>query len=152
LASEPERQSWRPVTLVGRFERDLIANLRGTRLRRARRQFQCPASPKYDRRQPPRLQLSIDLNDSVAAPDKHDVDREAHEEHVHPHERRESAVLEDHPRSGLESVAAEQAAALAAETAGAFESLAEHGSAGLIHGTYGRLRVGGLGLSHHLIM
>ena len=92
--------------------------------------------------------MSIDSNDSVGAPDEDDVDREAHEEHVHPHERRESAVLEEHPGSGFESGATEQAAAFPSNTAGTFEPLAKHGPAGLVHSTHGI----GLGLSHYLIM
>ena len=117
--------SWLVALLIGWFEPYLVAHLRRTRIRRARRKLQCSSRSKHDRRKPPGLQAPIDIDDSVAPTDEHDVYRKAHEEHVHPHERREPAVLEEHPRPGLEAVSTEQAATLATDPAGAFESLAE---------------------------
>src|SRR4029077_19502599 len=57
----------------------------------------------------------------------------AHEEHVHPHHWRKAAILEEHPGARLKAIATEQAAALSAEAARIFESLAKHGATSLIH-------------------
>ena len=147
---------WRlGALLIGGFEPYLVAHLRRARIRRAGRKLQCSSRSKHDRRKPPGLQPPIDIDDSVAPADEHDVDREAHEEHVHPHERCEPAVLEEHPGARLEAVATEQAAALATDPAGAFESLAEDSRPGLVDGSYCGLRIRRLGisgLSHYLIM
>jgi len=99
----------------------MISDLRGTLVRRACGELERSSRPKYNRRHPPRLQLSIDSDNRVATSEENDVDREAHEEHVHPHEWGESPVLEEHPRSGFQAVATEQAAALAGKTAGVLE-------------------------------
>ena len=83
----------------------------------ASRKLEGSSRSKNDRGDPPWPKLLVDLHHGVATPDKDDVDREAHEEHVHPHERRESPILEQHPRPRLETVATEQAPALARKPA-----------------------------------
>ena len=141
--------------LIGWFEPYLVAHLRRARIRRAGRKLQCSSRAEHDRRKPPGLQAPVDIDDSVAPADEHDVDRKAHEEHVHPHERCEPAILEEHPGAGLEAVATEQAATLATDSAGAFESLAEDGRSRLVYSSYCRMRIRRLGisgLSHYLIM
>ena len=82
------------AALVDRFEGNLIAHLRRTLVRRASRKLECSSCSKYDRGDVPRPQAPIDPDHRVAAPDENDIDRETHEEHVHPHERREAPVIE----------------------------------------------------------
>ena len=96
----------------------MVSNLSRTIVRSARDELERSSRPKYHRRHPPRLQPPIDSHDCVATSEEYDVDREPHEEHVHPHERGESSVIEQHPRSRFETVATQQAAALAGQTAG----------------------------------
>jgi len=112
---------WIVMGLRGGLEGNLVAHLGRTSIGGTGRQLQRPARAKYHRRQPPWLQASVDPDDAVAAPDENDVDREPHEEHVHPHERREAPVVEEHPGARIESGAPEQAATAAADTAGALQ-------------------------------
>ena len=72
----------------------LIPDLGRTLVRRTGGQFKRASSTEYDRRHTPWLQPPIDPDDPVAPPEENDVDREAHEEHVHPHERGETPILE----------------------------------------------------------
>ena len=137
--------------LVSRFESYVVTDLRRALVRRTRCKLKRAARPKYNGGDSPRLQPPIDLDDRVAAPEEDYVDREAHEEHVHPHERREAAVVEKHAGAGLEPVATEQTAALAGQAAGILQPRAQHAATGLIEGS-DRFRRGRLGLSHRLIM
>ncbi len=49
----------------------------------------------------------------VVAVEENDIDREAHEEHMHPHERLYTAANEEHPFARFEACSPEQATALA---------------------------------------
>ena len=108
-----------------RFELDLIATLGCAGRRRSRRKLERDARAEHHRRHSPWLQLSIDFEDLAAAIEEDDIDRKAHEEHVHPHHRSEAAVVEPHAGARLKTVATEQAAALTAETARILETLLE---------------------------
>ena len=55
-------------------------------------------------RDPPRPEAMPDADDGVVAGEKDDVDREAHEEHVH-----RAGVVDQHPAVRLEAAAAEEA-------------------------------------------
>jgi hypothetical protein len=114
------------------FEDDVVANLGLALIRRAGWKFKCPARTEHHGGDPPWRKPPIDLDDGVAAAEKDYVDCEAHEEHVHPHERSEASVLEQHPGAGLEAVATQQPAALTGEATGILELRAQHGPARLI--------------------
>ena len=116
-----------------RLKPDLIARRGRTGLRRAGWELDRDPRTEHHRGHSPRLQIAIDLGDLAAPVEKNDIDRKAHEEHVHPHHWREAAIFEEHAGARFEAVTTEQAAALAAETARIFEPLAEHGAASLIH-------------------
>ena len=116
-----------------RLKPDLIARLGRAGGSGAGRELERDPRAEHHRGHSPRLQIAIDLGDLAAPVEKNDIDRKAHEEHVHPHHRREAAIFEEHAGARFEAVTTEQAAALAAETARIFEPLAEHGAASLIH-------------------
>src|SRR5271170_345911 len=102
----------------------MVADLRRALAGCTGMEFQGSPRAEYNRRDPPWLQPRIDLDDGVATAEKNDIDCEAHEEHVHPHEWREAAVVEEHAGAGLEPVAAQQTAALAGKAARILESRA----------------------------
>lgn len=68
----------------------------------------------------------------VVAVEEDDIDREAHEEHMHPHEGLYTAANEEHPFARFEACSPEQATALAGETASVFEARAQDGRASLV--------------------
>jgi len=68
----------------------------------------------------------------VVAVEEDDIDREAHEEHMHPHERLDTAANEEHPFARFEACSPEQAATLAGKTASVFEACAQYGRASLV--------------------
>jgi hypothetical protein len=68
----------------------------------------------------------------VAGVEENDIDRKAHEEHMHPHERLDTAANEEHPLARFEACSPEQAATLARKTASILESRAQNGRAGLV--------------------
>jgi hypothetical protein len=145
-----------PATLINAFKHNFVPNLSPTLSRRPRRELQRPSSPEYYRRYPPRLQPRIDPDNPIATSEKNDIDRKTHEEHVHPHKRREAPVVEQHPGAGFETVATQQSAPLARETTGILEPRAQHGPASFIdcsnEGLVRQRRVRRLGLSHYVIM
>lgn len=110
----------------------MIPNSRRAAIGRTRRKLERGTSAEHDRRHPPWLQVAIDFDDLAVPVEEYDVDRKAHEEHMHPHHGREPAIFEPHPGAGFKAVTTEQAAALAAKTARILEPLAEHGAASLI--------------------
>src|ERR1700722_1119085 len=85
-----------PPTSLNAFKHNMVPNLRPTLVGRPRPKLKRPSRPAYDGRKPPRLQPSVDPDHRVATPEKNDIDRKAHEEHVHPHKRGEAAVVEEH--------------------------------------------------------
>ena len=145
-----------PRKTLNIFKHNFIPNLRPTLVRRPRLQLQRPSCSEHHRRQPPRLQPPIDPDDRIATAEKNDIDRKAHEEHVHPHKRREAPVVEQHPGAGLETVPTQQSAPLACETTCVLEPRAQHGPASFIDRSDESLvrqrRVRCLGLSHYVIM
>jgi len=74
----------------------------------------------------------VDSNHGVCAIEEYDVDRESHEEHVHPHERTKPPGDEQHPLVGLEMVTTEEAAAPSRHPAGILEAGAQDGGAGQV--------------------
>jgi len=71
-------------------------------------------------------------DDPVFAVEEDDIDRKAHEEHMHPHERLDTAANEEHSLARFESCSPKQAATLAGKTASIFESCAQYGRAGFV--------------------
>ena len=118
--------------LVGAVEGNMVSDLSPTLVRRTGMKLNRFSRTEHHRRYPPWAQPSIYPDDRVTPPEEDDIDREAHKEHVHPHERSESAVLEQHTGAGLESVATQQAAPLTGQTTGVLEPRAQHGPPGLI--------------------
>jgi hypothetical protein len=55
------------------------------------------------------------MDDPIVAVEKDDIDREAHEKHVHQHEGFNASTDEEQPFVGIDSAAAEQTAGTAAE-------------------------------------
>jgi len=94
--------------------------------------FQGFARADDDSRHSPRLERVTDSDDAPVAVEKDDVDREAHEEHVHQHKRFEAAAHEKHSVAGFETVASKQAFALAGNTARIFEPRAQNRIARLV--------------------
>lgn len=70
--------------------------------------------------------------------EEHDIDRESHEEHVHPHERLQPPRLEQHPHVGIKTVAPQQSTTFTAETACVLEPGAQDCAARLIEGQKNR--------------
>jgi hypothetical protein len=70
-----------------------------------------------------------DTNHHIVAIEEDDIDREAHEKHVHPHERLEPPAREEHSMARLEAIAAKQAARLTRNTSGILDILAQRGTA-----------------------
>jgi hypothetical protein len=84
--------------------------------------FERRARTEDDSGHPPRPQAVIYPDYQAFTVEKDDVNRETHEEHVHPHERLEPTAVEKHPLTGFEPLSSEQAAGLAAEPSGIVES------------------------------
>jgi len=84
--------------------------------------FERGAGAENDRGHPPRPQAVIYADYQAFTVEKDDVNREAHEEHVHPQEWLEPTTFEKHPLAGFKSLSPEQAAGLPAEPSSIVES------------------------------
>jgi len=115
--------------LLDRLEHDRIADLRIVPERGAGFEFDCLDSPEDRHRHAPRLQFMTDSNYGVALVEEYDIDREAHEKHVHPHEWLKAVADEEHAVAGLEAVSSEQSAGMAGASAGMLEMVAQGGAA-----------------------
>ena len=69
------------------------------------------------------------MDDAVLAAKEYDIDSEAHEEHMHPHEGFEAARDEEHSVARFEAIASEQSARLTRKTASVFDLSAKRGAA-----------------------
>src|ERR1022692_2375692 len=91
-----EATIWRILRL--KLSRNVVAqNVAGRRARssgRAGFEFQRASRAEYHRRKPPGPEPMIDANHPIRFIDEHDVNRETHKEHVHPHHRQERSVIE----------------------------------------------------------
>jgi len=95
-------------------------------------QFERLACAKDHRRHTPWLKRMIYADHGIIAIDEDDIDRETHEKHVHPHERREASADEKHPVTRIKMVSSQQTARLSTEAAGILDELAKRGAAGFI--------------------
>src|ERR1700722_8154205 len=86
----------------------------------------------------------INAHHPIRLVDEDDVNREAHEKHVHPHQG-EPTALEQHSTTGLEAIASEKPAALLGLARCNLQSLTDDGSPRAIEHPEGLCR---LVLSH----
>jgi hypothetical protein len=86
------------------------------------------------RRHPPGPKPLVYANHAGISAEEDDIDRKAHEKHVHPHKRIEARTYEKHPVARCESVSPEQPAALTGDTTRVFEPRTEYRRARMIHG------------------
>src|SRR5579875_2373443 len=117
------------------FKNNQVANLSVGSRSRSRFDFQRPSRAENERRNSPWTQFGINSNHPPAAIKKDDVDRNAHKEHVHQHERLEPSAFEQHSMPRFEPFAAQQSPALPGDSARRLEKLAQNRSARTIYGS-----------------
>jgi hypothetical protein len=114
------------------LEADLISGLRQASFGCASREFERMSGAEDYRGHAPGPEVAVYPDDPARAVQEYDVDGEAHEKHVHPHKRREAAVVEQQAFGGVQIVAAEQTAALTAKATRVGDALAQNGASSLI--------------------